>query len=35
MGIGLEHAFIVHSDELFFCYYCIVLCYILCELYTW
>ena len=29
MGRGLDHAFIVHSSELLYDIYCMILCYIL------
>ena len=34
-GHGLDHAFIVHSDELLCVIHCVLVCYILCELDTW
>ena len=34
MGTG-DHAFIVHFDELLCVIHCMIVCYILCELYTW
>ena len=35
MGTGLDHAFIVHSNELLCVIHCMIVCYMLCELYTW
>ena len=34
MGMGLDYSFIVHSDELLCAIHCMIVCYVMFEIYT-